>query len=121
MVSAQFISHHGKQILLMDFSGVHSAAEITQTVEEIKKIVAQQQTRSLLGLVDFTGMPISRESFKIIKGMAAHNRPYMRFIALVELGFVRSMAFKVMLQLSGRKNHRVFGKKEKALEWLGGL
>ena len=120
MASApQFIDHNGKQILLMDFSGVRSTAEITQTVEEIKKIVAQQQPRSLLGLVDFTGMPTSGESIKIIKGMAAHNRPYMKFIALVGLGFPRSVAFRVMLRFTGRKNHKVFGKREKALDWLG--
>jgi hypothetical protein len=120
MASTQFIDHNGKQILLMDFSGVRSSAEITQTVEEIKKIVAQQQSRSLLGMVDFTGVPTNRESIKIIKGMAAHNRPYMRFIALVGLGFPRSVAFRVMLLLTGRKNHKVFGKREKAMDWLGG-
>jgi hypothetical protein len=81
-------------------------------------IVAIHQPQSLLALVDFTGMKIDGEKTKIIKGMAAHNRPYMKFIALVGLGFTRSVAFRVILRLSGRSNHRVFGKRESALEWL---
>ena len=119
MSSVHFIPHHGKQILLMDFSCAHSTAEITQTVEEIKKIVTIHQPHSLLGLVDFTGMKFNKENTKIIKGMAAHNRPFMEFIALVGLCFFQSVAFRVMLRLSGRSNHRVFWKREKALEWLG--
>lgn len=103
----------------MDFSNAHSTAEISQTVEEIKRIVAIHQPKSLLGLVDFTGMTINTETIRIIKGMAAHNRPFLKFIALVGLGFIRSILFRVMLRLSGRKNHRMFRNREKALEWLG--
>ena len=65
MSSAQFIEYNGKQILLMDFSNARSAAEITQTVNEIEKIVAQQTPRSLLGLVD---------------GVKANNNGYSKVI-----------------------------------------
>jgi hypothetical protein len=54
-----------------------------------------------------------------IKKVVAMHRPYIRYIALVGLGFFRSMAFRLMLRLSGKTNHRVFGSPEKALEWLG--
>jgi len=93
----------------MDFSGTSSSAEITQTVKEIKKTVALQQPQSILVLVDVTGTSIDRERIKIIQSMAAHNRPYVRFLALVGLGFFKSIAFRVMLRVTGRKNHRVFG------------
>ncbi len=120
MSRVQFIGHNSKQILLMDFSGARSTADITQRAEEIKKFVALQQPQSLLALVDFTGVKIDRERTKIIQEMAAHNRPYIRFIALVGLGFFRSIAFRVILRLSGKSNHRVFGNREGALEWLSG-
>lgn len=120
MSTVQFIPHNGKQILLIDFSNAHSTADVIQTAKEAKKIVALQKPNSLLALVDFSGMKIDKERIKIIKGMAAHNSPYVRFIALVGLGFFRVIAFTVMLRLSGRKNHRVFATREKALEWLAG-
>ena len=120
MSPVQFIPYNSKQILLMDFTNTKTTAEITQTTEEAKKIVELHKPRSLLVLVDFTGMRINGERIKIIQEMATHNRPYVKFIALVGLGFPRSMVFTVMLLLSGRKNHGVFRKREKALEWLGG-
>ena len=102
----------------MDFSNANTTDEIIQMAIEIKKFVELQRPRSLLALIDFTGIKIDREKTMIIKGMAAHNRPYVRFIALVGLGCTRSIVFKLMLRLSGRKNHKVFGNREKALDWL---
>ena len=118
MPPTQFIVHNGQQILLIDFSNISSTADLIQTVEEAKKFVALHRPQSLLVLVDFTGMKIDRQKTKIIKGMAAHNNPYIRFIALVGFGSVRSIAFRVMLLLSGKKNHMVFGSREFALDWL---
>ena len=120
MSAIRFIDHQEKQILLMDFSNAGTTAEIIRTVEEIKRIVEIHQAQSILALVDFTGMKIDKERTMIIKDMAAHNRPYIKFIALVGLGFIRSVAFRMMLFLSGRKNHRVFGNRDMALGWLAG-
>lgn len=118
MPPVQFIVNHGKQILLMDFTNVKTNAEIAQTAEDAKKTVALQQPSSLLALVDFKGTHINKERIRIIQGMAIHNRPYIRFIALVGLGFFRAIGFMVMLRLTGRKNHRVFRTRGRALEWL---
>lgn len=118
MTPVQFITHNDKQILLMDFTNASSTAEVTQTVEEIKKTVALPQPHSIMALLDITGTAINRERIKIIQSMAAHNRPYVKFIAIVGLGFFRSEAFRLMLRMTGRKNHRVFRTREKAMEWL---
>ena len=119
MSPVQFTTHNGTQILLMDLSNARSTADLTQSVDEIKKFVAMHRQHSLLALADFSGIPINRERIRIIKDMAAHNRPYIRFIALVGLSPIRSMAFRLMLCVSGKTNHRVFGKRESGLEWLG--
>jgi hypothetical protein len=83
--------------------------------------VELQRPQSLVALLDVTGVTINRERIRIIQGMASHNRPYIRCIALVGLGFPRSVGFKLMLWITGRKNHGVFRKRENALEWLGGI
>jgi len=118
MPPVQFIPHNGNQILLMDFTNAKTTAEITQTVEEVKKVVALQQPHSHVALLDVTGTTIDSERIRIIQGMAAHNRPYVKFIALVGLGFFRAILFRVMLLLMGKSNHRVFRTRERAMEWL---
>ena len=119
MSPTQFIFHKGKQILLIDFSNISSNADLARIVDEAKKFVALHRPQSLLVMVDFTGLKIDRQKTLIIKDMAAHNSPYVRFIALVGFGKIRSIVFKVMLFLSGKSNHRVFGSRESALESAG--
>ena len=120
MPPTQFIVHNGQQILLIDCSNISSTDDLTKTVDETKKFVALHRPLSLLVLVDFTGMKIDRQRTMIIKDMAAHNSPYVRLIALVGLGKIRSIVSKVMLFLSGKTNHQVFGSRESALDWLSG-
>jgi hypothetical protein len=102
----------------MDFTNARTTTDITQSVKEIKKFVEIQRPMSLIACLDVTEIPLNRERIKIIQGMAAHNRPYVRFIALVGLGFPRSIAFRLILWITGKRNHKVFGTREKALEWL---
>jgi len=71
-----------------------------------------------MALLDVTGTAINKERIRIIQDMASHNRPYVRFIAIVGLGFFMSAAFRIMLSVTGRKNHGVFRRREKALDWL---
>jgi len=102
----------------MDFTTARTTADIAQTVEEIKKFVEIHQPQSLLALLDVTGTAIDKKRIRIIQGMAAHNRPYIRCIDLVGLGFPRLIAFRLMLWITGKKNHGVFGTREKAMERL---
>ena len=120
MPPTQFIVHKSQQILLIDFSNISSNTGLAQTVDEAKKFVALHRPQSLLVLVDFTGLKIDRQRTMIIKDMAAHNSSYARFIALVGLGKIRSIVFKVMLFLSGKTNHQVFGSRDSGLDWLAG-
>jgi hypothetical protein len=115
-----FINIDKSEILVVDFTEAKTTEEIILIADEAKKTAALHQPQSLLCLVDFTGLKINRERTKIVQDMAAHNRQYLRFIALVGLGFPRSSMLRLMLKLAGKKNHRVFGTREKALRWLVG-
>ena len=118
MSSVQLITHNDRQILLMDFTTARTTADIAQTVEEIKKFVEIHQPQSLLALLDVTGTAIDKNRIRIIQGMAAHNRPYIRCIALVGVGFPKSVTFWARFWFTGKINHRVFGTREKAMEFL---
>ena len=120
MSQANLIIHNGTKILLLDFTGARTTAEITQMLEEIKNFVEIQRLLSLVALLDITGTKINRKRIRIIRGMEAHNRPYVRFVAIVGLRFPKSIGFRLTLFLWGIKNHRVFKSRDKALEWLVG-
>ena len=119
MSEVRYIQYAGKKILQMDFSKTLDEQAVSSTVSEAIKIVAAaKEPKSLLGLVDFTGCPFTKPMTGSFKRLSAHNRPYMRFIALVGLGPVRSALLRLMLFAAGRSNHRLFRTRQQALDWL---
>jgi hypothetical protein len=119
MSSAEFIEHRGTKVLLMDFSNSSDAHAVIKTVEEAITLVAgTNQPGSLLGLVDLSGVQFTREIQAAVKRMAGHNRPYMKFIAIVGLGGVRALMLRLMLRLKKRTNHKLMSYRQEALDWL---
>ncbi len=53
MTPTQFIFHHGKQILLIDFSNISSDTDLAHTADEAKKFAALHRPRA--GLVGGKG------------------------------------------------------------------
>ena len=107
-------------ILLIDFTESRSIEDVTRIAEESIKVAATQLQQSQLGLVDLTGCHMTNDTIAVIQKMAAHNRPYIKYIAIVGLPFPRSMIFTFMLKMTGKSNHRVFRGRMKAMEWLAG-
>jgi hypothetical protein len=107
-------------ILLIDFTESRSIEDLNRIAEESTKIAATHPEQSQLGLVDLTGCPMTKDRIAVIEKMAAHNRPYIKYIAIVGLSFPRSIIFTLMLKMTGKSNHRVFRERMKAMEWLAG-
>jgi len=119
MSAAEFIEHSGKRVLLMDFSDSSDIHAVIKTAEEAIALVAgTKQQGSLLGLVDLSGVRFTREVQCAVKRMAAHNRPYMKFVAIVGMGGVRALLLRFMLRLRKRTNHKLLSSRQEGLEWL---
>ncbi len=119
MSAAKFIEHRGKKVLLIDFSNSSDAHAVLKTVEAAIAFVAgTNQPGSLLGLVDLSGVRFTKEIQGAVRRMAAHNRPYTKFIAIVGLTGVRALMFRLMLQLRKRTNHKLISSRQEALDWL---
>ena len=69
MDRVRFITHEGKQILVVDFSNCNPE-QVTKIASEVQEIVAAQSPKSVLILNDFTGARFSRVAFTRIKEVA---------------------------------------------------
>lgn len=118
MADAGFIEYSGKRVLLMDFSNTRDHDAFTRAAADAIRLVAQNQPGSVLGLVDLTGVQLDKEIQATIKKMAAHNRPYMKSIAIAGLRGIRAIMLRVMLRLKKRTNHKVMDSRQEALDWL---
>ena len=82
----RFITHQGKQILLVDLSD-GSAAEVEKIYRGVPDIVTARPRNSVLALTDFTGASFNREAIQVIKESAVFDKPYVKKSAVVGRGF----------------------------------
>lgn len=117
MDRVKFIEHRGTQILLSDLSGIRSTVELQRAVRLATEFVQSQPPRSLLILVDVTGVEYNIESFAIVQQSVAKNRPFVRARAIIGLPQIAYIPFELVAKLADSPMAR-FDDPEAAKDWL---
>jgi hypothetical protein len=112
----RFITHQGKQILLIDASNC-SAAEVERIFRAVPEFVTARPRGSVLILSDFTGASIGQEAIRIMKETAVFDKAYVKKSAWTgSEDFCRGLS--EILGDYSRREFLVFETREKALAWL---
>ncbi len=112
----RFITHQGKQIILVDLSHC-SAAEIEKVLRELPDIVTKHPRGSVLILSDFTGASFDAEAIRVMKEAAVFDKPYIKKTAWLGAEYIPS-EFVDMLKSFSRREFPAFKSREEALAWL---
>jgi hypothetical protein len=78
----RFITHLGKQILLVDFSN-RSAGQVEEICRSVPEIVTTRPLASVLILSDFTGASFDDDAIRGMKEAAVFDKAYVRKSAWV--------------------------------------
>lgn len=113
MERVRFITHRGKQVLLLDGANC-TAAELTDMFDQCEELVTSQPPKSVLTLGDFTGAQFSKGAAERMKLTAAIDRPHVKRSAVVGLPEVYH---KALSSFSARE-FPTFKTREEALDWL---
>jgi hypothetical protein len=108
-----FITHQGKQVLLVDLSGC-SAAEVEEVMRGLPDTVSSNPCGSLLILVDYSGAFVNEEALRVIKETAVFDKPYVKKSASVAAGKIPSE----LVEKFSRREFPAFKSRELALAWL---
>jgi hypothetical protein len=111
-----FITHLGKQILVVDVSG-SSAVEVERIARVVPDTVTGQPRGSVRLLVDFTGASVDQAALRTIKETAVFDKPYIKASAWIG-GDAVSGTFFAELKSFSRREFPVFKTRLEALEWL---
>lgn len=115
------IEHKGKQIVYLDFTGISAPAEAIAAAEEAKNFFARQpRQQTLLTLTNVTGSHFDTDVVKAMRGLAEHNKPYVRGGAVVGLSGLMRVVYTTLLHLTGR-NIKAFDDVEAAKDYLASL
>ena len=111
-----FITHRGKQILLMDVTN-SGAEKVIERLTEVQRIVTSQPRNSVLTLSDLTGAEFSRAAFTRMKEVAVFDKPYVKRAALVGAQSLPKVFYEALKTFSQREFRR-FKTREEAMDWL---
>ena len=109
----RFITHQGKQILLVDLSRC-SPAEVEEVMRGLPDTVIANPRGSLLILVDYSGAFVNEEALRVIKETAVFDKPYVKKSASVAARKIPSE----LVEKFSRREFPAFKSREEALAWL---
>jgi hypothetical protein len=114
----RFVRHHGRPIVLMDFSRVQDEREALQIIAEARRFVAAQpRMRTLLTLVDVSASTYTPAILEALQNLAKHDEPWVLAGAVVGLNAFRRIALRMITMFSGRQL-AVLRSREDAMDWL---
>jgi len=116
MDHVRFITHQGKQILLIDLTNC-AAEEVIELLTEVQRIVTAQPRNSVLTLSDFTGAAFSRAAVTRMKEVAVFDRPYVKRAAFVGAQSLPKVFYEALKTFSQREFLK-FKTREAAMDWL---
>ncbi|MGA8620710.1 MAG: STAS/SEC14 domain-containing protein [Candidatus Sulfotelmatobacter sp.] len=112
----RFITHQGKQILVVDLSNC-SSVEVQEIIRAVPELVTTRPRGSVLILSDFTGASFDHEAIRAMKESAVFDKPYIKKSAWVGAEHFPEVSSEDIGSFS-RREFPTFKTREEALTWL---
>jgi hypothetical protein len=112
----EFITHEGKQVLLVDFTNC-TPEEVVSVADEARRIITAEPERSVLVLADFAGTQFSRDAATRIKEVTTYDRPFVKRAAWVHTGSLPKVFYDA-IQIFSQREFPTFETREEALQFL---
>lgn len=116
MERVSFITHDGREILLLDFSGT-KPSDAMAIIEHAMDVISSRPENSLLTLTDVTDIRFNDDLSRKMKEFTVHNKPCVKAAAVVGVTGLKRIIFNAVIAFS-RRNLTTFGDRETAKRWL---
>ncbi len=118
MARTRVIEHGGKEVVLLDFTGMRDEGEVLAEIGRAREYFAgRQPDASALTCTDATDSRYTAAVVTALKELATHNRPYVKAGAAVSPSPALRVLSTSVAILTGRRIP-VFKTREEALDWL---
>jgi len=116
MDRVRFLTHQGKQVLLVDYSGC-ARQTVLDILKQRQSIVMAQPPGSVLLLVDVTGSQFSKDEIEEVKKVAVREHNRVKRAAVVGVESVPKVFVDALRTFAVRDYHPC-PTREAALDWL---
>lgn len=117
MRSPQIISHNGKDIYYMDFSGLKEKADIEALIEQSKNHIRKQPESSMLTLTNIEKMYFNNDIRSLFTEFVSGNKKHVKAGGVVGVSGLAKIVYNGIMKITGR-DLRSFNTMDEAKEWL---
>jgi len=107
-----------RDFLYIDLSHFLKNEEFAEFAEMVKPIIAEHEEHSLYTITNIEDVRFDSKSKGLIVSFLVHNKPYVKYAAVIGLDGIKKMMVSTAAKLSGRGNIHFAFTKEQAIEWL---
>ncbi len=119
MPDACFMESHGREILLIDLSAANANDVLSAVIDRAIALAGQnRQPGSLRTVLDLSGTRINGDVMRSLKRLSMSNGRYAKATAFVGLGAGWSCVLSTFFFIKGKRNHKVFSRRDVAVAWL---
>jgi len=108
----------GKNFMYIDFSNLKSNRDFMQTTKSIEPLMEKYPENSLYTITNIENVRFDTESKEIVAKYMEHNKPYVKYGAVIGLDGIKKVFASTVFKLSKRNNMSFAFSKDKAIEWL---
>ena len=112
------ISHQGRTVVLLDFTGLSTPQDWSAAVAAARHYFALlPPDRSALTLTDVSNTRYNRDAIEMMKALTRDNAPWVKAGAVVNNSAMHRAAIG-MIALFARRKFEIFETRQRALDWL---
>jgi hypothetical protein len=108
----------GKNFIYLDLSGFLTNDEFVKLIEESKPVIEKYADHSLYTITNIEAVKFDTKTKKIVAEWMEHNKPYVKYGAVIGMDSIKKIMVNAIFALSGRKNMTSASTKEDAIAWL---
>ena len=117
MPRMEIITHAGKRVASLDFSGIPGEAEGLAAIADAAALVQAQGPKSVYTLTNVTDARFNAATLAAMKKLAVDNAPHVRAGAVFGMGTLQKAAYLTVMYFS-RRQIPAFDTREQALAWI---
>ena len=111
-------THDGKNFMYIDMAGLKVSEEITELVAAVQPAIAKYPEGSLYTITNLENAKFDTEMKQIMIDYLKHNKPYVKYGAIIGFDGVVKIVANMMFTLTGRSNILFAFTREQAVEFL---
>ena len=118
MNRASFLRDGAKMILKFDLSNLDQVDDVRRIFEYFRSLVEKMPKKSMVGLVNFTGLKVADEVVPEMIHLSEFCNPYFRATAVITSDQATTRLANAVIDHFGKINMPIYQEESAAKEWL---